>query len=80
MNISADDIHKMSDDELFRDPPPKEDCSICMLPMPFANGLCGVHTIYMPCCGKTLCKGCVTASIDEIKKGYYKSLVSFLQI
>ena len=26
------------DDELFQDPPPKEDCPICFLPMPFASG------------------------------------------
>ena len=31
----------MSDDKLlFADPPPNEDCPLCMLPMPFASGLC----------------------------------------
>ena len=35
-----DSLDKMaiSDDKLFQDPPPKEDCPICTLPMPFASG------------------------------------------
>ena len=36
------------------DPPPKEDCPICMRPL-------SIHTAlraYFPCCGKTLCCGC----------------------
>ena len=32
----------LSDDELFKDPPPKEDCPLCMQPMPYSNN----HTIY----------------------------------
>jgi len=66
------DISNNDDDKLFADPPPKEDCPICMLPMPHSNGLCGVATIYMPCCGKTVCCGCMVASAEEVKKGNLK--------
>ena len=52
----TESIDKMviSDDKLFADPPPKEDCPICMLPMPYAGGICGVRTAYQPCCGKII--------------------------
>ena len=60
-------------DKLFVDPPPKEDCPICMLPMPFASGLCGVRKTYHPCCGKTVCEGCVFASSEAVIKGKLKN-------
>jgi TPR repeat protein len=69
---------------LFRDPPPKEDCPICFLPMPIKLVTCislppatiysvPVHDfdeaneelaeeeteVYYPCCGKSICRGCV---------------------
>ena len=62
----------ISDDKLFKDPPPREDCPICMLPLPHATGECGVKVVYQPCCGKFLCRGCVEASKDEIRKGHIK--------
>jgi len=69
------------DDKLFQDPPPpKEDCQICLLPIPYTNGLCGVKTTYMPCCGKTLCYGCVLAAQDEIKKGNIKEWCPFCRV
>ena len=80
MMISGADKMMISDDELFRDPPPKEDCSICMLPMPFANELCGVKTIYMPCCGKTLCKGCVISAEKEMNEGNMKRWCPFCRL
>jgi len=61
-NLSNDDY---TDDDLFRDPPPKEDCPICMLPMPHASGVCEVRTSYMACCGKILCEGCVFATVRK---------------
>jgi TPR repeat protein len=42
---------KLHDESLFKQPPPKDDCPICFLPMPFA-----VRT--EPCCGKVVCDGC----------------------
>jgi TPR repeat protein len=75
---------ELRDEALFKDPPAKEDCPICFLPMPekmiccmslspatilsvpindFAkanDGLAMKKTEeYFPCCGKTICKGCV---------------------
>ena len=32
----------------------KEDCPVCFLPMP-----CSGSSGYIPCCGKTICKGCI---------------------
>mmetsp|Transcript_11318 Transcript_11318/g.20109 ORF Transcript_11318/g.20109 Transcript_11318/m.20109 type:complete len:290 (-) Transcript_11318:73-942(-) len=42
------------DEALFKQPPPKEDCPICFLPLPSMH-----ETFYQSCCGKTLCNGCV---------------------
>ena len=75
---------ELRDEALFKDPPDKEDCPICFLPMParllssaslsdatissvpiydFAIaheelGILGTAEYY-PCCGKSICKGCV---------------------
>ena len=69
-----------SDDELFQDPPPKEDCSICMLPMPFTNGIRGARTVYEPCCGKVLCGGCLVASKAEMDKGSMKKWCPYCRV
>ena len=45
---------ELLDEILFKKPPPREDCPICML-------LLNNRNIYRPCCGKTLCCGCVCA-------------------
>ena len=48
---NTDDI---SDDELFKQPPPNEDCPICLLRLPtLASG-----STYYECCGKIICCGC----------------------
>ena len=72
---------------LFKDPPPKEECPICFLPIPvefvscvslpdattlsvpiydFANEHVELAAedseVYYPCCGKTICQGCVYSS------------------
>jgi len=75
---NVDDLEKVNiDDILFQDPPPNKDCPICMLPMPFARGMCGVDDAYMPCCGKTLCHGCMVAADREMDKGKIKSCCLF---
>ena len=44
----------ISDDELFKQPPPKKDCPICNLLLPaLVSG-----SAYMPCCGEIICSGC----------------------
>lgn len=75
VNISND-----YDDELFQDPPPKEDCQICFLPMPYTNGLCGVEVVYQPCCGKSMCGGCTSAENKEMKEGNIKEWCPFCRL
>jgi len=67
----------ISDNELFKDPPPKEECPICLLPMPHASGACGVYKGYQPCCGKRICVGCMHGAKDEMNKGNIKGCCPF---
>ena len=69
-----------NDELLFQDPPPKEDCPICMLPMPHSSGSCGVHITFMPCCGKILCDGCMRAAEDEMETGKMKTCCAFCRV
>ena len=48
---------ELYDEKLFKQPPPSEDCPICMLPLP---SLHSGHR-YKSCCGKNLCSGCIIA-------------------
>jgi len=78
LDISNDD----DDDKLFADPPPKEECPICLQPIPHARdvsagGITGVDCLYQACCGKILCFGCVVAANEEMKKGNMKRLCPF---
>ena len=55
---------ELHDEKLFKQPPPEYgDCPICFLPMP------SIHTgrIYMTCCGKMICSGCVYAPLYDDK-------------
>ena len=47
---------ELFDEILFKKPPSMEDCPICMLQLPL---LSDTPNIYLPCCGKTLCDGCM---------------------
>ena len=55
------DTNDISDDELFKQPPPKEDCPICLLCLP----LLGSGSIYYACCGKMICCGCGFAPVYD---------------
>ena len=48
---------ELHDEKLFNEPPPPEECPICMLPPP----LCATYTgmTFHSCCGKDICDGCV---------------------
>ena len=73
---------ELRDNALFKNPPAKEDCPICFLPMPGYLLCCislppatissvPIYTVaneefanksmeeYYPCCGKSICSGCV---------------------
>ena len=60
---------ELHDEMLFNDPPPREECPICMLPLPIAMH----EQSFKSCCGKTICDGCIYAmTIEDIKKGKKK--------
>jgi len=52
---------KIRDEELFKQPPPKEDCPICFLRLPT------LHTgyKYKTCCGKVICCGCAFSPVYD---------------
>lgn len=49
---------KVADETIFKEPPQREECPICMLPLP----LDAAEWKYQTCCGKTLCIGCIHAA------------------
>jgi hypothetical protein len=51
-------VAELFDEELFKQPPPNEDCPICYLRLPIEEDQSG----YQSCCGKMLCCGCVYAN------------------
>ena len=51
----------ISDDELFKQPPPKEDCPICLLYLPTLES----GSMYYVCCGKIICSGCAYAPVYD---------------
>ena len=46
-----------TDEDIFKQPPPRQECPICMLPLPLDEK----EMTYFACCGKSLCNGCVHA-------------------
>ena len=46
---------ELHDEQLFKEPPPREECPICMLLLPINSS----QTLFKTCCGKTICDGCV---------------------
>ena len=48
-------VAELHDEQLFKQPPPLDDCPICFLRMPhFGSG-----RVYRACCGKVICRGCI---------------------
>jgi len=50
-----------SDEDLFNEPPQKEDCPICFLRLPTL----GTGSKYSKCCGKVICSGCIHAPVYD---------------
>ena len=48
---------ELHDEKLFKQPPPAEDCDICMLPLPSLR----TGYKYRSCCGREICSGCIHA-------------------
>ena len=58
---------ELYDEQLFSEPPPREECPICMLPLPLDGA---DEQSFKSCCGKIICGGCSHAMImEEIRKG-----------
>jgi len=52
---------EISDEKLFKQPPPGEDCPICYLLLPTLN----TGRKYQTCCGKVICSGCIHAPVYD---------------
>jgi len=52
---------ELHDEKLFKQPPPKEDCPICMIRLPVLD----TGRRYMSCCGKVICSGCKHAPVYD---------------
>ena len=60
---------ELHDEKLFKDHPPREDCPICMLPLPID----AEKYSFSSCCGTTICAGCIHAMVkEELRKGKKK--------
>src|SRR6056300_1276851 len=55
---------EMHDEELFKQPPPLEDCPICFERMPTLRP---TGSKYQTCCGKVICSGCMHAPVYDHK-------------
>ena len=54
-------VSELHDEELFKQPPPKDDCPICFIRLPSLQS----GSKYMSCCGKTICSGCCHAPVYD---------------
>ena len=50
-------VAEIHDENLFKQPPTLGDCPICFLMLPYL----GTGKVYMACCGKVICNGCIHA-------------------
>ena len=50
--------------DLFAPLPPTEDCAVCLVPLSPVKS----NTLYMACCGNTICTACYIENRDSIKK------------
>ena len=59
-------VAELYDEALFKESPLREDCPICMMPLPLERG----GSTFKYCCGKYICGGCIHAMMmEDIKKG-----------
>ena len=54
-------VAELYDEKLFREPPPREECPICMLPLPLAAD----QITFFTCCGKYICSGCIRVMVER---------------
>ena len=61
IRLAAKRAAELHDKEIFKEPPPAEDCPICFLLLPTLD----TGRVYMACCGKRICSGCIHAPIYD---------------
>jgi len=61
LRLAAQRAGELHDEELFKQPPPKEDCPLCFLQLPSLIKGCR----YQSCCGKVICCGCCYAPVYD---------------
>jgi len=66
-------VAELHDEQLFKEPPSREECPICMSPLPYG----GNTATFMTCCGKVICHGCI---FTMKKSGGGKDLCPFCRI
>ena len=54
---------ELHEEALFKQPPPEEDCPICILRLPLLDS----GRRYYTCCGKLICSGCAYAPVYDDK-------------
>ena len=54
-------VAELRDIELFKQLPPRDDCPICFLRLPYL----GSGRRYKSCCGKVICSGCIYAPVYD---------------
>ena len=57
-SMCIEEMQTISDEDLFKQPPQKDDCPICFLRMPALSS----GSKYEVCCGKVICSGCIYAN------------------
>ena len=62
LEVNATMCQACKDVALFKQPPPNEDCPICLMPVPFMS----TGSKYKSCCGKIICSGCIHA-VNKMK-------------
>jgi len=61
IRLAAEHAAKLHDIELFKQPPPPDDCPICFQQLPLLIG----GRRYQTCCGKRICTGCIYAPVFD---------------
>ena len=52
-------VAELYDEQLFKKPPPREECPICFIPLPIDAS----QMVFKSCCGKSICIGCVITMV-----------------
>ena len=63
----------ITDEELFKQPPQKDDCPICCIRLPSL----GSGSKYKSCCGKMICSGCSLAPVYDNRGNVVAKLCPF---